>query len=485
MTPMRALSFAICAALALLGSSAAHAQWLDVYRTQRLVSDTPAAPMLKNASCVAEVTDRPLELEDAILQAVCASPQARQAWANARAQAAAVGLGEAAYLPTLNATAGYERDTLRSIYDGSAYGVGDIKSSQNSSSKYGTLNLSWVLFDFGKRGAALRQARELLAAANASQDDALQTVFFNAAQAYYAVRDAEATLDAARETERIASESLAEARAKHEAGAGTLSDQLQAQTSYRRATLDRVDAEGDARAAIGTLATAMGFNANTPVRITASEPVSGNVEFSEGVDQLIDEAKARQPKLAIARAKLEAARANVDAVRAQGRPTISLVGSLTQNNPSYQQQPLSLGSPPLSTSRGSTIGVQLTIPLFEGFAAGYRTAQAQAQADARAADLQNTELQVSLDVWKSYQSLQADTTNLANSKDLLADAQRSLEIARGRYKAGVGTFTDFLNAQSALADARKQRVLAISKWRTARLKLAAGLGTLRLWNANP
>ncbi|KVE32190.1 channel protein TolC [Burkholderia sp. TSV86] len=479
---VRTRLIAACAA-ALLGAPPAGAQLLDVYRTHTLVSDTPAAPMLKNASCVAEVVDRPIELEDAILQAVCANPQTRQAWANARAQAAAVGVSEAAYLPTLNATGGYERDTQRITYDVPNYGS-YTAPTQRTSSKYGMLNLSWVLFDFGKRSAALRQARQLLAAANATQDDALQTVFFNAAQAFYAVRDAQASVDAARQSENIAKESLAEASAKHGAGAGTLSDQLQAQTTYRRALLDRVSAEGDERSAAGTLAAAMGLDANTPVRIAASEPTADDTQFSEGVDQLIDEAKARQPKLVAARAKLEAARANVDVARAQGRPTISLMGSLSQNNPSYQQQPLSYGSPPLKTSRGSTIGIQVTIPLFEGFASGYRTAQAQAQADAQEADVQNTELQVSLDVWKSYQSLQTDTANLGNSKDLLTDAQHSLEIARGRYKAGVGTFTELLNAQTALTDAQKQRVLAVSKWRTARLKLAASLGNLGLWEGN-
>ncbi|ALB14658.1 hypothetical protein ACT79_30375 [Burkholderia pseudomallei] len=85
---------------------------------------------------------------------------------------------------------------------------------------------------------------------------------------------------------------------------------------------------------------------------------------------------------------------------------------------------------------------------------------------------------------ESYQSLQTDTANLDNSKDLLGDAQRSLDIARGRYKAGVGTFTELLNAQTALADAQKQRVQALSKWRTARLKLAASLGSIGLWSAH-
>ncbi|MGU8077249.1 TolC family protein [Burkholderia pyrrocinia] len=480
---LRTCLITACAS-ALLGTTPAEAQMSDVYRTHRLVSDTPAAPMLESASCITEVVERALELQDVILQAVCANPRARRAWANARAQAAVVGVAAASNLPVLNATGGYVRENLRTSYHFPGLGE-SITGSQNSSSKYGILNLSWVLFDFGKRSAALRQAHHLLAAANATQNEALQIVFFNAVEGYYAVRDAQVTVDAARQSENIAKDSLAAASSKYDAGVGALIDQLQAQTTYRRAMLDRVSAEGDALAAAGTLAVAMGLDANTPVRIAASDPTTDSAAFAEGVDQLIDEAKARQPKLVAARAKLEAARANVDVVRAQGRPTISLIGSVTQNNPSYEQQPRPnpLLNSKVTGSRSSMIGIQVAIPLFEGFASSYRIAQAQALADAQEADLRSIELQVSLEVWRSYQSLKADTENLGNSKDLLIDAQHALSIARGRYKAGVGSFTELLSAQMALIDAQKQRIRAVSKWSTARLKLAVSLGKLGLWGA--
>nr|WP_309244002.1 TolC family protein [Caballeronia sp. EK] len=452
------------AAAALACGCPVDAQTLDVFQTRSSVADAPAARMLDGVACRPAQPGRPLELGDAILQAVCANPQARQAWAETRAQAAAVGVADAAYLPVINGNVGVERDTLSTTYGDTVFGSGLHSKSQNTSSKYGMLTLSWVLVDFDKRDAARRQARALLAAANATEDDTLQTVFFNAARAFYALRDARASLEAAQRTEGIAQESLAESSAKHAAGVGTLADELQARTSYRRAVLDRVSAEGDERAATGALAVAIGLEANAHIRIGPQEPVidvSGT--FNTDVDQLIEEAKRRRPKLV--------------AARAVGRPTISLAGSLAQNNPSYQQQPQSV---PITGSRGSTIGIQLTIPLFEGFASGYRVAQAQAQADAEEAVLHDTELQVSLDVWKNYQSVRTDSANLANSQYLVADAQSALDIARGRYKEGVGTFTELLNTQTVLADAQKQRVLAVSKWRTARLGLAASLGKLGL-----
>ncbi len=336
-----------------------------------------------------------------------------------------------------------------------------------------------MVFDFGKRAAALRQAGALLAAANATQSEVLESVMLDTAQAFYALDDALALLEAAHRTEDIARLSLEAARARHDAGVGTLGDELRARTSYQRSRLDRVSAQGDAQVADGTLAVAMGLDANTPVRIApASSDEDTDRETLAGVGELIDEAKRRHPRLIAARAQFEAALAGADAARTQGRPTIALVGSLSQNNPSYQQQPQGLLSPRLSTSRGSTLGVQVTIPLFEGFASGYRVAQADAQANARLAALHDAELQVSLEVWKRYHEVETNAANLENARNLVDSAGRALTVAQGRYQEGVGTFSELLDTQVALADARKQRVQVESRWRTARLRLAASLGRL-------
>ncbi|WP_240156988.1 TolC family protein [Burkholderia sp. Ap-962] len=460
------------------GSSHAHA--LDAFNTGARVASSAAAPLLADTSCQPFDASHPVDLAAVVLAAICTHPRVRQAWAEARAQAASVGISEAAYLPTLNATAGIERDTLSTDYDYSALGVGTVGRAQNSSSRYSMLNLSWVLLDFGKRDAARRQANALLSAANAAQDASLQTVFFDAAQAFYALRDARASVDAALLVEQVAQDSLAQAGAKHAGGAGTLADELQARTSFRRAVLDRVDAEGRLRIAQGALAVAMGLDAETTVQISDEDGETLLPEdIDDGIDTLIEQAKQRQPKLLAARARLQAARAAIDMARAQDRPTIALVGSMVRNNPSYQQQPQSI---PVTGSHGSTIGIQVTIPLFEGFASSYRVAQAQASADGEEAAARDVELQVSLDVWSAYHGVRTDAANLANSRDLLDDARHALDVARGRYKEGVGTFTDLLNAQTALADAQRERVQAVSQWRTARLRLAASLGKLGLWN---
>ena len=52
----------------------------------------------------------------------------------------------------------------------------------------------WLLLDLGGRSANIEQAQQLFAAALATQNGAVQTVFANAAQAYYDTWAAQAAL---------------------------------------------------------------------------------------------------------------------------------------------------------------------------------------------------------------------------------------------------------------------------------------------------
>ena len=103
---------------------------------------------------------------------------------------------------------------------------------------------------------------------------------------------------------------------------------------------------------------------------------------------------------------------------------------------------------------------------------------ALAQADLRAAQRDRLQLQIALDVWRSYQSLQTATQSMRTTTDLLASAEQSERVALGRYRAGVGNILDLLSAQSALAAARQQRVLSVYDWNVSRATLAQSVGVL-------
>jgi outer membrane protein len=338
-----------------------------------------------------------------------------------------------------------------------------------------SVNLTWTLFDFGLRSSNLENSRQLLVAANATQDATLQTVFMTAAQAYYDLRMAQAALDASKEAEKLAEESYKAADAKYAAGVGSLADKLQAQTNYAQAKSNRVKANGELNSSQGALAIAMGLNANIAFTLTADRTSLPDGKFHQAIDALVEEAVRTHPSLIAAQAQLKAAQASVDAAKAEGMPSVAITGSFDKSD--------QFGQYPRDTFvKNGSIGFQVKIPLFEGLGRSYRIQSAEAQVESRMADLANTEQQVSLEVWKSYQSLLTESENLNSTDDLLQSADQSFKVALGRYKAGVGNMLELLSAQSSRASAQQQRIQALSNWQFARLKLAGSLGKLGLWS---
>jgi outer membrane protein len=91
-----------------------------------------------------------------------------------------------------------------------------------------------------------------------------------------------------------------------------------------------------------------------------------------------------------------------------------------------------------------------------------------------------TRQQIALQVFTAYYNLQTATDRVHTAADLLASATESESVARGRYRAGVGSIVDLLIAQSALANARAQDVQLRWQWRAALAQLAHDAGVLGL-----
>ena len=156
----------------------------------------------------------------------------------------------------------------------------------------------------------------------------------------------------------------------------------------------------------------------------------------------------------------------LNAAKAAGLPTVSLAAA-----PAFQD----IGG---SSSHTSSIGVTLNVPLFTGFSTTYKVRNAEALKEAREAQRERIRQQVALDVWQSYQNLLTSGQSLQTTADLLNSAEAAEKVALGRYKAGVGSILDVLNAQSALALARQQRVQATFDWNVSRATLAQAMGNL-------
>ncbi len=130
------------------------------------------------------------------------------------------------------------------------------------------MTLSWLLYDFGQRSASIENAEQLLQAAAATQDATVQTLFLGALQAFYSAQATRAAVSSALQAERSARESFQAAEARYKVG-GRHAGRPPAGTdgSFSGHAAIASGPRARRRNALGSLANALGFNAQQAIAL--------------------------------------------------------------------------------------------------------------------------------------------------------------------------------------------------------------------------
>ncbi|MDA8417834.1 MAG: TolC family protein [Desulfobacteraceae bacterium] len=405
---------------------------------------------------------RPLALGEAVDLALCNNPQIKASWADIRVQAGALGEARAAYLPTLNGALSRTNDRIH--YSDSRY----LSTSQDSNTAQATLD--WRLFDFGARAANRKAAEDLLAAALATHQATLQRALTGVVQAYFDAISGRAAVEAKREGEEIARETLRSAQKRELKGVGTQSDTLQAATALAKAQLDKNRAQGDYQKALAVLAYILAVPDNTII-LLPEERDEDIHDQALALGQWLNEAQRKHPAVLAARKQLAAAQQRVTATRAAGLPNLSFSTSFYQNT-----RP---GEAVTSTdATETTFGLSISVPLFDGFTQTYKLRGAQAQVEQKRANLSDTEHQIAMEVIKAHADATSALHNLEAAANLLFAAQEALTVTKRKYDKAAADIMQLLSVQAALADARQERIRSLADWRSARLRLMSSAGQL-------
>jgi outer membrane protein len=433
-------------------SSAPAVPWTppdDVAKT----TATPAKPTVIPADLPHE-----LKLEDVLAVALQNNPRTRESWLRAKAAEAALGSERGDYFPQLDLTGSVALTRVENK-DGDAV----------SQTTFGpNLILTYLLFDSGGRAARVEQARQTLIATDFEHNQVIQDVILRVQQAYYQYLDAKALLDAQSSTLKERQASLDAAEARHNAGVSTIADVLQARTALSQAKLTYDTIAGQMRTIEGELATAMGVRPTSDFSLGVLPAVDTTDAVSAAIEELIQRAQTERPELAAARAEAERARAHIKEVRAEGLPQITAAASTGATFFGASGNP----AEPYS----AIIGIRF--PLFTGWRNTYDIREAQYNAQLAQEEVIDLQQQVALDVWTSYFAVQTAKQRLATTRDLLASAQQSADVARARYREGVGTIVDVLTAEAALESARAQEVQSRTDWFLSLAQLAHDTGRL-------
>ena len=399
------------------------------------------------------------QLVDAALQN---SPITEQAWAEARAAAAAWAVARGSLYPTVDGVGELKRSKF-----GASSGILDFEQSTASIGA----TLDYLLLDFGGRFADIEQAKQALINANWNQNKAIQDVILNVSSAYYQLIGNKSQVEADIKSLEEAQTSLDAAELRLEVGLGTLPDVLQAQSSLAQVELQLVSDRGEVKISKGNLATTIGWAANEDFDVVEVDEDFEPQLLEDNVDNLIEIAMKYRPDVAAVLATVRQGEAAIKSARSALFPTLGVTGTATE------QYIFDAGQLENDTNTNYQVALTLQIPIFHGFALRNAVKQAEAELEVAKAALKLQEQQVVSDVWDAYYNFHTAVQSIVAADKLLASSLESFEASLERYRSGVGDIVELITAQSTLATARAEKVQARTDLFISYAQLVNAIGT--------
>ncbi|MFD2784971.1 TolC family protein [Hymenobacter rubripertinctus] len=329
------------------------------------------------------------------------------------------------------------------------------------------LTAQYGLLDFGKREATynLAESRRLTAADQIAV--ARRDLAYAASQAYYNILFVRESLKVQDAQITSLQAHANEMRKRVEAGVSTGFDVTTTQVRITQAQNSRIDL-------VNQLLNQQVALARLRHRPEAAEaPVRGTFAYqpqSVNLEEALARGLANRPEVKLARDAEQTANLNLKLIERSNMPLLG-VGAQVGGKNGYQ--------PNLDRFRPNTVGVvQLSVPIYDGNKNKNQRVEAAATIRGAQARIQDTEEQIRADVRQAANNLNAATQRYDNSLQQISQATDALSRAQGRYRYGVGSNLDVLDAETQLLQARLARLQAIYNYTLGQYQLKRATGEM-------
>ncbi len=371
-----------------------------------------------------------------------------------------VGEARSNYYPQISATGSYARSKSATTSSGAVIAGGN--TPYNSAT--GSVNLSQNIYDFGRTSSQVDIAKSNLESSrsdlNTSQDVVIQSV----KQAYYGVLQAKRNRDVDLDVIKQMQLHLEQAQGFYNVGTKARIDVINAEVNLSNAQLTLINAENTLKIAWVTLNNAMG----TPD--APAYAIEDNLSFQKytlTLEEATGRAFENRPDLKSTVSKRQAAEENISLQRSGYYPTLSGSASYAKTE-AYD---------PINTTTDSwNIGVALTFPLFNGFLTQHQVAEAKANLYIQKANEESLRQQILLDVRQAYLNLQAAEASISTAELASKQAKENLDLANGRYAAGVGSPVEVSDAFATYVTAEASYTSSLANYKIAQANIEKAMG---------
>ena len=350
----------------------------------------------------------------------------------------------AAFFPTisLNATG------VTTLHDGNRITAGALNNPTVFDRAGSGLTGSQLITDFGR-------TKNLSSSANlhaqAQQQSALATreqIVFAVDQAFYNALSADVLVKVADQTVKARQVLVDQVQALENAKLRSALDLSFASVSLAQAQLLRVNAGNNRDAAYADLAEALGLPDERPLELVDS---AAPQPLAKSVDEVIQQALTNRPDLKALELEQNSAEHLLTAEERLQLPDISALGT-TGVTP--------VASNRLGTNSYGAVGVNVHVPIFNGFLFTARASEARYRLQAAAERVRELKDTVAREVRVAFLNVNSAFERENVAAKLLDQATLSLNLAQARYNLGLSSIVELSQAQLQQTEAEISTVTA-------------------------
>ncbi|NNE69417.1 MAG: TolC family protein [Rhodothermales bacterium] len=419
-----------------------------------------------------------ISFDDAVSIALDQNVTLRRAKNSVESQTTSLAQAKAARLPNLNLSSNAGRNW------GLQFDLTTGRLENQSSDRF-SLNASSgvTLFNGFQIGASIDQARASLAAQEAALERSEQTVVFTVITNYLQV-----ILD--QEQIRIREEDLEAQQRQLEritefvrVGQRPISDQYSQEATVANAEATLLTAQRALQLSEARLISTLQLDPLQNYSFTApsAEAISLAARTYDPNDLLVAAYEARAD-LQAQKYVISAAEEGMTIAKSSSLPRVSESAGFGTSYSSFGRDPLtgqksSFGSQ-MTDNRSESIGISLSVPVFNRFQTRSSVERAQVQLNNASLDLESLEQSIALDVRQSYLDYQTAVKRLEVTEKQLRASQQALEVEQARYDVASSTLVELTQARANYVNSESQRVQAIYQFHLQHRLIEYYLGIL-------
>ncbi len=325
-----------------------------------------------------------------------------------------------------------------------------------------SLIASWTIYQGGSRVKQFYAAREAVLATRASLVSVEQQVLYDAVSAFMEVSRAMEIVQLRQNNVRVIGEEVRAARDRFEVGEVTRTDVAAAEAALAEARSNLAAAQGQLEINREIYKAAIG---NFPDGIVTPAGLPG---LPDSVSAAKTRALQVHPDIIQLRHAVAANDIGVEIAEAQMKPTVQLRGTYGVSE-TFDSR---------AASRGGSVGINLSGPIYQGGALASQVRQAMADRDAARAQLYTASKRVEQSVGSSYAQLRIAQASLRSYREQVRAARVAFDGIREEATLGARTTLDVLDAEQDLLDARAALISAQVDQTIAAYAVLASVGQL-------